>query len=75
MLMWWQLYALRSDVSKATGLARSTLDVVEAVRISVAGSLVEKARLAKSGYNAAVEGVKIMFLFKQFPSSPIWPRP
>lgn len=42
--VWWQLYGLRADIKTVVGNLDTTLNVLDGVRVSLAGSLVEKAK-------------------------------
>jgi hypothetical protein len=59
--VWWQLYGLRADIKTIVKSLDTTLNVLEGLRVSVAGSLVEKAKLLKTGYSNAADGIKSLF--------------
>lgn len=52
--VWWQLFALRQDIHLVVSNVESVVDVANGVRVSVSGSLFEKASLAKR----ALRGIK-----------------
>lgn len=59
--VWWQLYGLRGDIKTVVSSLDSTINLLDGVRVSVAGSLVEKAKLLKTGYSTASDSIKSLF--------------
>ena len=59
--VWYQLHKLRLDITNAKETLNNVVTVVDGLRVSVAGSLVEKAHLIKGGYDNLKDGIKTLF--------------
>lgn len=59
--VWYQLHKLRAEITNAKETMNNVVTVVDGLRVSVAGSLVEKASLLKDGYMNVKDGIKDLF--------------
>ncbi len=59
--VWWQLLTLRSEVTTVVKGVDTTIRVLDGLRVSVSGSLVEKAKLLKNSYATAADGIRSLF--------------
>ena len=59
--LWQQLLALRGDVKTVVKSVDTALGVLDGLRVSVAGSLVEKAKLVSNGYAVLSDRMHALF--------------